>query len=58
MVGRAKSIGTYFFLNEEGSAVIVSGNRCRAILIGFLWPQPENIDVKEIWFEEDDVNDC
>lgn len=46
-------IGPYFFRDEEGRAVTVNGDRYRAMLLEFLWPELDNIDIEEMWFQQD-----
>ena len=43
-------IGPYFFLNEAGAAVLVSGLRYRTMINEFLWPELEDIDVDDVCF--------
>ena len=44
-------IGPFFFENEQGAAVIVSGYR--AMLNEFLLPKFEEEDTDDIWFQQD-----
>lgn len=46
-------IGPYFFRNEAGDAVTVNGERYRNMLNDFLWPELEEIDISEMWFQQD-----
>ena len=44
-------IGPFFFENEQGVAVMVNGERYRAMLNGFLFPKIEEDDMDDIWFQ-------
>lgn len=46
-------IGPYFFENAGGEAVTVNGNRYRAMITEFLWPELSNIGLKNMWFQQD-----
>lgn len=46
-------IGPYFFRNEEGNTVTTNGPRYRAMLEEFLWPELDNIDITDMWFQQD-----
>lgn len=46
-------IGPYFFEDDEGNAVTVTGERYRRMITEFLWPQLVNINTQEIWFQQD-----
>ena len=46
-------IGPFFFENEQGAAVMVNGERYRAMLNEFLFPKIEENDTDDIWFEQD-----
>lgn len=46
-------IGPFFFENEAGRAVTVNGDRYRDMVTDFLWPELENIDLGELWFQQD-----
>ena len=46
-------IGPCFFENEQGEAVTVNGNRYRAILNEFLFTKIEEVDIGNIWFQQD-----
>lgn len=46
-------IGPYFFRNEEGDTVTTNGPRYRAMLEEFLWPELDNIDITDMWFQQD-----
>ena len=42
-------IGPYFFENEAGNSVTVTGERYRAMITNFLWPELNGMDVEDIW---------
>ena len=44
-------IGPFFFQNEQGEAVIVNGNRYRAMLNEFFFTKIEEEDIGNIWFQ-------
>ena len=46
-------IGPYFFENEDGNAVTVNGLRYREMITTFLWPKLEDIDIDDMWFQQD-----
>ena len=46
-------IGPYSFLNEDGAAVSVNGLRYRNIINEFLWPELEDMDVDDVYFQQD-----
>jgi hypothetical protein len=46
-------IGPYFFRNEEGAAVTVNGERYRAMLTEFLFPEINQLNIDDIWFQQD-----
>lgn len=46
-------IGPYFFENEAGATVTVNGLRYRAMINDFLWPELEDIDVDDVYFQQD-----
>lgn len=46
-------IGPYFFQNEAGQAVTVNGVRYREMITNFLWPELEDMDVDDMWFQQD-----
>lgn len=46
-------IGPYFFKNEEGQRVTVNGNRYRTMINEFLLPNLEDMDMDEMWFQQD-----
>ena len=46
-------IGPFFFENKQGEAVIVNGDRYRAILNEFLFTKIEEEDIGNIWYQQD-----
>ena len=46
-------IGPFFFEKEQGEAVIVNGDRYRALLKEFLFTKIEKEDIGNIWFQQD-----
>jgi len=45
--------GPYFFENEDGKAITVTGEPYRTMINNFLWPALINIDMKTLWFQQD-----
>lgn len=46
-------IGPYFFENDNGERVTVNGERYRFMLMDFLWPQLDDLDLDAMWFQQD-----
>ncbi|GFV73013.1 putative DD41D transposase [Trichonephila clavipes] len=46
-------IGPYFFKNDEGHNVTVNGDRYRAMITNLSFPELNNYDVQELWFQQD-----
>lgn len=46
-------IGPYFFENEAGNAVTVNGLRYRDMLTNYFWPIIDDMDVSDMWFQQD-----
>ena len=46
-------MGLIFFLNEAGAAVLVNGLRHRTMINEFLWPELEDMDVDNVYFQQD-----
>lgn len=46
-------IGPYFFVNENGNTVTVNGIRYRSMLTEFFWPEINNIEYQNMWFQQD-----
>ncbi len=46
-------IGPFFFENDAGNAVTVNGERYRTMITDFLWPELDDMDVDNMWFQQD-----
>ena len=46
-------IGPYFFENADGATVTVNSGRYRNMLREFLWPKLNEMDVNQLWFQQD-----
>lgn len=46
-------IGSYFFENEAGKTVTVNGERYRSMLTNFLWSQIKNLNLNDVYFQQD-----
>jgi hypothetical protein len=46
-------IGPYFFENNEGETVTVNAQRYRTMLTDFLWPILDEMDVGDVYFQQD-----
>ena len=46
-------IGPYFFVDENDRHVTVNGERYRAMLEDYLWPKLDELDINDIWFQQD-----
>ncbi|GFX77974.1 putative transposable element [Trichonephila clavipes] len=46
-------IDPYFFKNDEGHNVTVNGDRFRVMITNFFFPELNNHDVQELWFQQD-----
>ena len=46
-------IGPYFFENEAGNSVTVTGKRYCAMITNLLWPELNGMDVENVWFQQD-----
>jgi hypothetical protein len=46
-------IGPFFFENDAGNSVTVNGERYRAMITNFLWPELDGMDVDDLWFQQD-----
>ena len=46
-------IGPYFFRDDDGRNVTVSGDRYREMLRNFLLPELQNINIEDMWFQQD-----
>lgn len=45
--------GPYFFKNEAGHNVTVNGERYRAMINDFFVPELKDVDVDDLWFQQD-----
>ena len=50
---RYRIIGPYFFENEAGRAVSINGDRYRGMLQFFFWSEIEDMNVSDMWFQQD-----
>ena len=48
-------VGLYFFENEAGQAATVNGARYRDTITRFFLPKFDDIDVADMWFQQDDA---
>ena len=48
-------IGPYFFVDENDRHVTVNGERYRAMLEDYLWPELDELDINDMWFQQDGV---
>ena len=46
-------IGPYFFVDENDRQVTVDGERYRAMLEDYLWPELDELDISDMWFQQD-----
>lgn len=46
-------IGPFFFKNDAGNTVTVNGVRYRAMINDFVFPEIDDIDTDDIWFQQD-----
>lgn len=46
-------IGPYFFENEDGQTETVNGVRYRTMIRDFFWPQIEDMEIDDMWFQQD-----
>ena len=46
-------IGPYFFESEAGATVSVNGLRYRTMVNTFLWTELEDMDVDDVYFQQD-----
>lgn len=46
-------IGPYFFENDEGQTVTTTGPRYQSMIEECLWPELEDVDVDNTWFQQD-----
>ena len=43
-------IGPYFFVDENDRHVTVNRERYRAMLVDYLWPELDELDINDMWF--------
>ena len=43
----------YFFVDENDRHVTVNGERYRAMLEDYLWPELDELDIDDMWFQQD-----
>ena len=43
----------HHFENDEGATVTVNAERYRTMLTEFLWPKLDELDVNDVWFQQD-----
>ena len=48
-------IGPYFFVDENDRHVTVNGERYRAILEDYLWPELDELNINDMCFQQDGV---
>ena len=46
-------IGPYFFENDVGEAITVTGERYRRMITDFFWPKLDDIHLDDMWFQQD-----
>ena len=46
-------IGQYFFVDDNDRHVAVNGERYRAMLKDYLWPELDELDINDMWFQPD-----
>ena len=46
-------IGPYFFVYENDRHVTVNGERYRAMLEDYLWPELDELVINDMWFQQD-----
>ena len=46
-------IGPYFSVDENDRHFTVNGERYRAMLEDYLWPELDELDINDIWFQQD-----
>ena len=46
-------IGPYFFRDDQDQHVTVNGNRYRSMITEYFWPQLDDMDLQDIWFQHD-----
>lgn len=48
-------IGPYFFVDDHDRHVTVNGERYRGMLENYFWPQLDDLDLDDMWFQQDDA---
>ena len=46
-------IGPYFFVDENDRHITLNGERYRAMLEDYLWPELDELDINDMWFQQD-----
>ena len=46
-------IGPYYFVDENDRHVIANGERYRAMLEDYLWPELDKLDINDMWLQQD-----
>lgn len=46
-------IGPYFFVDDNDRHVTVNGQRYRAMIEDYFWPELEGMDITNMWFQQD-----
>ena len=46
-------IGPYFFVDENDRHVTANEERYRAMLEDYLWPELDELDINDMWFQQD-----
>ena len=46
-------IGPYFFVDENDRHVTVNRERYHAMLEDYLWPELDELDISDMWFQQD-----
>ena len=45
-------IGPFYFVDENDRHVTVNGERYRAMLEDYLWPELDALDINDMWFQQ------
>ena len=45
-------IGPYFFPDDQDRYVTVNGNRYRSMKTEYFWPQWDDMDLEDMWFQQ------
>ena len=48
-------IEPYFFRDDHGRHVTVNGNRYRSMITEYFWPQLDDMDLEDMYFQQDDA---